>query len=93
MSDSKPYLLVFEHLANGDLKSYFKGIPVHQLAILHRYKLCQDVAAGLFYLQSKMFVHRDIAARNVLLSDAFIAKIGDFGLLDCFIDTVLIKLK
>ena len=32
------------------------------------------------YLEEKQLVHRDMAARNVLLSDEMIAKISDFGL-------------
>ena len=30
---------------------------------------CRQVAAGLFYLSKKGFIHRDIAARNILLSE------------------------
>lgn len=32
------------------------------------------------YLASKSFVHRDLAARNILLNDALVAKVADFGL-------------
>ncbi|CAJ0595773.1 unnamed protein product [Cylicocyclus nassatus] len=35
---------------------------------------------GLTYLASKNFIHRDVAARNVLLTRQLIAKISDFGL-------------
>jgi hypothetical protein len=31
--------------------------------------MCRDVAAGLAHIHSRGFVHNDIAARNVLLSD------------------------
>ncbi|XP_037544105.1 macrophage colony-stimulating factor 1 receptor 2 [Nematolebias whitei] len=40
---------------------------------------CQ-VAQGLDFLSIKNCIHRDIAARNVLLTDRRIAKICDFGL-------------
>ena len=30
---------------------------------------CRQVASGLLYLSKKGFVHRDIAARNILLSE------------------------
>lgn len=32
------------------------------------------------FISSKGYVHRDIAARNVLLTEALVAKISDFGL-------------
>lgn len=30
---------------------------------------CRQIATGLYYLSRKGFVHRDIAARNILLSE------------------------
>lgn len=39
-----------------------------------------EVAQGLDFLSSKNCIHRDIAARNVLLSERRVAKICDFGL-------------
>ena len=39
-----------------------------------------DVCRGLQYLASCRIVHRDIAARNVLLDAAYLCRIGDFGL-------------
>mgnify|MGYP001310505894 CR=1 FL=1 len=42
--------------------------------------LC-DVAAGLAYLDEQRLVHRDIAARNVLVDEAVTAaKLSDFGM-------------
>ncbi len=42
--------------------------------------LAGDCAAGLGYLASRGFVHRDVAARNVLVSSDRRAKIADFGM-------------
>ena len=42
-----------------------------------------DVSKACEYLEIQRFIHRDIAARNVLLSckeKGRIAKIGDFGM-------------
>ena len=43
--------------------------------------ILQDVAQGLVYLHSSKqpLIHRDLTARNVLLTSAFTAKIADFG--------------
>lgn len=39
-----------------------------------------DVASGMVHLAELRCVHRDLAARNVLITDANVAKIADFGL-------------
>jgi focal adhesion kinase 1 len=44
--------------------------------LLYSYQL----STALSYLESKKFVHRDIAARNVLVSTPICIKLADFGL-------------
>ena len=46
-----------------------------KVSILH------DIAKGLVYLHSHkpLMIHRDLTAKNVLLSSERVAKIGDFG--------------
>ncbi len=83
--ESDPYFIVFEYMANGDLKSYLKlcaGAEALPLNTVHMLKLAKDVACGFAYIGRMKFVHRDLAARNILLSSSFCAKIGDFGWFD-----------
>ena len=72
-----PLLMVVEYMEHGSLASYIKkqDLPVDTMMILAR-----DVADGLAYLASRSFVHRDIAARNILVSSERRAKVGDFGM-------------
>lgn len=42
--------------------------------------MAAQIAAGMAYLESQNYIHRDLAARNVLVADANIVKIADFGL-------------
>ena len=42
-------------------------------------KFCREVAEGLSYLASKSFVHRDIAARNILLDQKHNVKVRRKG--------------
>ena len=47
---------------------------------LFRIRVAGDCAEGLAYLSSRGFVHRDVAARNVLVSSDRRGKISDFGM-------------
>ncbi|EYC13875.1 hypothetical protein Y032_0042g576 [Ancylostoma ceylanicum] len=53
-----------------------------------------QISYGLEYLSSKGFVHRDVAARNVLVNGKNACKIGDFGLCrNLYSDSSLYKSK
>lgn len=43
-------------------------------------KWVYEVATGMEFLSNKKVIHGDLAARNILLNEHLIAKIGDFGL-------------
>ena len=74
----QPMLVITEYLEYGSMKDYLKKhAPVDTAK---RLVLATDVAAGLAYLHGKNFLHRDIAARNILISSEKRGKIADFGL-------------
>ncbi|VDM85936.1 unnamed protein product [Strongylus vulgaris] len=53
-----------------------------------------QISYGLEYLSSKGFVHRDVAARNILVNGKNACKIGDFGLCrNLYADSSLYKSK
>lgn len=39
-----------------------------------------QIAAGMTYLSSQRFVHRDLACRNCLVGLGLVVKIADFGM-------------
>ncbi|CAH8599784.1 unnamed protein product [Heterobilharzia americana] len=75
--------LVTEYLANGSLLTYLHSRTRDEITELTKLKFSIDVCRGLVYLEERDFIHRDIAARNVLLSGQvpnLIAKVADFGM-------------
>jgi serine/threonine protein kinase len=79
-----PLLMVLEFCDLGALDSFLKA-RVHEnpdwsLGTNQFCAICRQTARGLAHLASKQFVHRDVAARNVLVAADFTFKIADFGL-------------
>ncbi|CAG2189159.1 ALK [Mytilus edulis] len=81
-------LLILEYMSGGDLKTYLKRLRSDvnnetDLKAVDMLNMCIDVANACTYLEQIQFVHRDIAARNCLLTSKqtdMLVKIADFGL-------------
>uniref|UniRef100_A0A3Q2DCF4 Focal adhesion kinase 1 n=1 Tax=Cyprinodon variegatus TaxID=28743 RepID=A0A3Q2DCF4_CYPVA len=74
-----PVWIIMELCTLGELRSFLQVRKYSlDLATLILYSF--QLSTALAYLESKRFVHRDIAARNVLVSTVDCVKLGDFGL-------------
>ncbi|KDO33373.1 TKL protein kinase [Saprolegnia parasitica CBS 223.65] len=74
---------IYELMSHGDLWQFLRrshGLTWHGPGV-SKASILRDVVAALVYLHalSPMVVHRDLKAKNVLLNDAYVAKLGDFG--------------
>jgi len=70
---------------NGSLEKYLQANP--NIALVQKVKWMHQIAAGMYHLHRENVVHKDMAARNVLLNKAMVAKISDFGLARILTDT------
>uniref|UniRef100_A0A8B9ECG1 Tyrosine-protein kinase receptor n=1 Tax=Anser cygnoides TaxID=8845 RepID=A0A8B9ECG1_ANSCY len=83
-----PRFILLELMAGGDLKSFLRETRPRpnqpsSLSMLDLLHVAHDIACGCQYLEENHFIHRDIAARNCLLTcrgPGRVAKIGDFGM-------------
>ncbi|KAF7666473.1 hypothetical protein LDENG_00106640 [Lucifuga dentata] len=91
--ESDPLIMVFEYMKHGDLNKFLRShgpdavlmadgqhsilVELTQSQMLH---IAQQIAAGMVYLASQHFVHRDLATRNCLVGENLLVKIGDFGM-------------
>ncbi|KAI1727035.1 protein tyrosine kinase domain-containing protein [Ditylenchus destructor] len=79
-------LLVLEYCANGDLLTFLRKCrpdfeevkPDAEVKMFT--KFVWEISDALIYIKSKGYIHRDVAARNVLLTSQMRAKLSDFGL-------------
>ncbi|KAL2092591.1 hypothetical protein ACEWY4_012389 [Coilia grayii] len=94
--ESDPLIMVFEYMKHGDLNKFLRAHgpdavlvgesqqqsqqPVQQLSQAQMLHIAQQIAAGMVYLASQHFVHRDLATRNCLVGENLLVKIGDFGM-------------
>ncbi|XP_025109242.1 epidermal growth factor receptor-like isoform X2 [Pomacea canaliculata] len=84
--------VAMEYAKHGDLRTFLRksrklrqhdygncgASPFVSKTMLLRFAL--NTSQGLRHLADKQIIHRDVAARNVLLGDHLVAKIADFGL-------------
>ncbi|XP_023933650.1 focal adhesion kinase 1 isoform X1 [Lingula anatina] len=74
-----PIWIVMELAKHGEMRAYLQSNK-HMLSLATLIMYAYQLSTALSYLESKKFVHRDIAARNVLVSAPDCVKLGDFGL-------------
>ncbi|KAI6189699.1 Tyrosine-protein kinase receptor [Aphelenchoides bicaudatus] len=90
--EQQPKMIILEYMEGGDLRNFLRECrpkpttPVDEpqfLCMPDLLHMALDVAHGCAYLENAKFIHRDIAARNCLLTTRGrdrIVKIGDFGM-------------
>jgi serine/threonine protein kinase len=82
---SEPAFIVLEYMPKGDLKNFLRNCrPTdehgHLLGPWLQIEMSRQICSGLSYLHEMNYVHRDIAARNVLIDGNDVLKISDFGM-------------
>ena len=71
-------VLVMERL-DGSMHNLLE--TVSNVSLTLKYSMLEDVARGLLYLHNHnpQIIHRDLSAKNVLLTSSLVAKITDLG--------------
>ena len=74
-----PALVLLMYCERGTLKDHVANAGVGGINTATLLTFCAEVLQALHYISSRRIVHRDIAARNVLLDANEVCKLADFG--------------
>lgn len=86
---------MLEYCHNGSLESFIREnkakftTPGNEapFTTTSLYKWASEIAIGLDYIHGRKIIHADLAIRNVLVTNNYVMKIGDFGLSRQLVDT------
>eukprot|EP00497_Spongosphaera_streptacantha_P004724 TRINITY_DN561_c0_g1_i1.p1 TRINITY_DN561_c0_g1~~TRINITY_DN561_c0_g1_i1.p1 ORF type:complete len:306 (-),score=42.25 TRINITY_DN561_c0_g1_i1:488-1405(-) len=78
----KGFGVVMELCEQGSILDYLHGARKNGIAIqpLKKLEMVMQAATGLVFLHDNKIVHRDIAARNILVTKSGDVRISDFGM-------------
>ena len=77
-TNGEPHYIIMEHMANGNLQEYLStrgSKPLEEQEII---KMAAQVASGMIQLELSKCIHRDLAARSILVGENNICKISNF---------------
>ncbi|KFQ46007.1 Proto-oncogene tyrosine-protein kinase LCK, partial [Nestor notabilis] len=76
----EPIYIITEYMEKGSLVDFLKTSEGIKLSINKLLDMAAQIAEGMAFIEAKNYIHRDLRAANILVSDALCCKIADFGL-------------
>ncbi|XP_023259815.1 tyrosine-protein kinase Lyn-like [Seriola lalandi dorsalis] len=80
ITKTQPIYIITEFMANGSLLDFLKSDDGSRQQLPKLIDFSAQIAEGMAYIEKKNYIHRDLRAANVLVSESLLCKIADFGL-------------
>ncbi|XP_068458065.1 tyrosine-protein kinase Lyn [Clinocottus analis] len=80
VTKTSPIYIITEYMSNGSLLDFLKSDAGCRLQLPKLIDFSAQIAEGMAYIEKKNYIHRDLRAANVLVSESLLCKIADFGL-------------
>nr|QLF95855.1 CD8aLck-eGFP [Cloning Vector pBMNZ-mCD8aLck-eGFP] len=76
----EPIYIITEYMENGSLVDFLKTPSGIKLNVNKLLDMAAQIAEGMAFIEEQNYIHRDLRAANILVSDTLSCKIADFGL-------------
>lgn len=73
------YMILMELMGRGSLQNLLENQP-NQLSLRRKLTMARQIASAMRRIHQHGIVHRDIRPDNILITDDYVAKIGDMGI-------------
>uniref|UniRef100_A0A8C3R1F0 Tyrosine-protein kinase n=1 Tax=Cyanoderma ruficeps TaxID=181631 RepID=A0A8C3R1F0_9PASS len=76
----EPIYIITEFMEKGSLVDFLKTSEGVKLSTNKLLDMAAQIAEGMAFIEAKNYIHRDLRAANILVSETLCCKIADFGL-------------
>uniref|UniRef100_A0A8C4JW19 non-specific protein-tyrosine kinase n=1 Tax=Dromaius novaehollandiae TaxID=8790 RepID=A0A8C4JW19_DRONO len=76
----EPIYIITEYMEKGSLVDFLKTAEGVKLTINKLLDMAAQIAEGMAFIEARNYIHRDLRAANILVSETLGCKIADFGL-------------
>ncbi|UJR24523.1 hypothetical protein I4U23_005898 [Adineta vaga] len=73
------FMILMELMGRGSFQNVLDNEP-NKLSLRRKLTMCRQVASGMRRIHQHGMIHRDIRPDNILITDNYVAKIGDMGI-------------
>jgi len=76
----RPFYIVTEYVGRGSLKNCLRNGTISATKVDNLIDVCRQILSAMTYLEGiKYVLHRNLAAKNFLVTEALCVKLSDFG--------------
>ncbi|CAL9703530.1 unnamed protein product [Knipowitschia caucasica] len=76
----EPIYIITEYMEKGSLLDFLKSDEGNRVQLPKLIDFSAQIAEGMAYIEQRNYIHRDLRTANILVNNALVCKIADFGL-------------
>ncbi|XP_053555272.1 tyrosine-protein kinase HCK [Bombina bombina] len=80
VTEDEPIYIITEYMEKGSLLDFLKSQEGNKQPLPRLIDFSAQIAEGMWFIERKNYIHRDLRAANCLVSASLACKIADFGL-------------